>query len=106
MINKIIDLFHFLRAAFSTTLQVKVGSTLAKSAPLRIHVNIDGTPITSKTHTHPVLSLPLVFLIHNKLSVGLDFSIHNKHLQIDVFETRPTTTSVRLMYLSVFDSST
>jgi hypothetical protein len=46
-------LFHFRRAAFSTHLKAKVNSTLAKTAALRIKLNIDGTPITSKTHTHP-----------------------------------------------------
>ncbi len=51
-------LFHFLRAAFSAQLKEKVGSTLAKAAALRINLNIDGVPITSRTHTHsshPVL---------------------------------------------------
>ncbi len=46
-------LFHFRRAAFSVTLKAKVGSTLVKSAALRINLNIDGVPITSRTHTHP-----------------------------------------------------
>jgi hypothetical protein len=38
-------LFHFHRSAFSSTLKTK-GSTLAKSAALRITLNIDGVPIT------------------------------------------------------------
>jgi hypothetical protein len=46
-------LFHFRRAAFSAQVKAKVGSTLAKAAALRINLNIDGTPITSRTHTHP-----------------------------------------------------
>ena len=46
-------LFHFRRAAFSSQLKTKVGSTLAKAAALRINLNIDGAPITSRTHTHP-----------------------------------------------------
>jgi len=45
--------FHFRRTAFSGTLKAKVGSTLAKAAALRILLNVDGVPITSKTHTHP-----------------------------------------------------
>jgi hypothetical protein len=44
-------LFHFRRAAFSSHLKAKVGSTLAKAAALRINLNIDGAP-TSRTHTH------------------------------------------------------
>jgi hypothetical protein len=46
-------LFHFRRAAFSATMKAKVGSTLAKAASLRITLNIDGAPITSRTRTHP-----------------------------------------------------
>jgi hypothetical protein len=46
-------LFHFRHATFSTILKVKVGSTLVKVAALRITLNIDGVPITSRTHTHP-----------------------------------------------------
>ncbi len=46
-------LFHFHRAAFSATLIAKVESTIAKTAVLRIRLNVDGVPITSKTHTHP-----------------------------------------------------
>ncbi len=48
-----VQLAQFRRAAFSATLKAKVGSTLAKAAALRVNINIDGTPITSKTHTHP-----------------------------------------------------
>jgi hypothetical protein len=33
---------------FSDTLKVKVVSTLSKTTVLRININIDGTPITSK----------------------------------------------------------
>ena len=40
-------------AVFSAQLTAKVGSTLPKAASLRINLNIDGTPITSRTHTHP-----------------------------------------------------
>jgi hypothetical protein len=46
-------MFHFRRAAFSSSLKAKVGSTLTKAAVLRVNLNIDGVPITSRTHTHP-----------------------------------------------------
>ena len=46
-------LFHIKRAAFLSQLRSKVGSTLAKAAALRVNLDIDGTPITSRTHTHP-----------------------------------------------------
>ena len=46
-------LFHFKRAAFLSQLRSKVGSTLAKAAVLRVNLDIDGAPITSRTHTHP-----------------------------------------------------
>jgi hypothetical protein len=45
--------FHFRRAAFSQHLKSKVGLTLGKDAVLRINLNLDGSPITSKSHTHP-----------------------------------------------------
>jgi hypothetical protein len=38
---------------FSVTLKDKVGNTLPKTPTLRINLNVDGTRITSKTHTHP-----------------------------------------------------
>ncbi len=46
-------LFHFHCTVFSTTLKGIVGSTLTKTVVLRVNLNIDGAPITSKTHTHP-----------------------------------------------------
>ncbi len=45
-------LFHFFRAALLAHLKAKVGSTLTKVATLRINLNIDGVPITSRKHTH------------------------------------------------------
>jgi hypothetical protein len=47
------DQFHFLRAAFSHLIKSKVNLVLAKVAALRINLNIDGEPITLKSHTHP-----------------------------------------------------
>jgi hypothetical protein len=46
-------IFHFRRVAFFAQLKAKVGSTLDEAAALRINLNIDGSPITSRTHTHP-----------------------------------------------------
>ncbi len=45
--------FHFRRPAFSQQLKGKGDLALAKAATLRINLNLDGTPITSKSHTHP-----------------------------------------------------
>jgi hypothetical protein len=45
--------FHYHRAGFSVPLKNKVGLTLTKTAVLRITLNLDGVPITSKSHTHP-----------------------------------------------------
>ncbi len=47
------DQFHFRHTAFSQQLKSKVVLPLTKAAPLRINLNLDGTPITSKSHTHP-----------------------------------------------------
>jgi hypothetical protein len=45
--------YHFRRAAFSSMLKSRVSSIFAKAAVLRIHLNLDGAAITSKSHTHP-----------------------------------------------------
>jgi hypothetical protein len=43
----------FLQTHFSQQLKNRVGLTLVKETVLRITLNLDGTPITSKSHTHP-----------------------------------------------------
>jgi hypothetical protein len=63
-------LFHFRHATFSVTLKAKVASTLTKVADLRITLNIDGTPITSRTHTHPSHS-QTSRLLTSSLSLGI-----------------------------------
>ena len=47
------DQFHFRRAVFSQQLKSKVGLALVKAEVLRINLNLDGAPITFKSHTHP-----------------------------------------------------
>ena len=47
------DQFHFRLPSFSSHLKSKVVNILTKTVTLRITLNIDGTPITSKSHTHP-----------------------------------------------------
>jgi hypothetical protein len=47
------DQFHFRPAVFSQQFKSKVALTVAKAAALRINLNLDGTPIASKSHTHP-----------------------------------------------------
>jgi hypothetical protein len=63
-------LFHFHRTTFSSQLKAKVGSTLNKTAALRINLNIDGAPITSRTHTHPSHS-QTSRLLTSSLSLGV-----------------------------------
>ncbi len=58
------------RTTFLTTLKVKVGSTLVKTATLRITLNIDGVSITSRTHTHPSHS-QTSRLLTSSLSLGV-----------------------------------
>jgi hypothetical protein len=43
--------FHFRRATYFVNLKSKRGNLLAKSAVLRITLNLDGAPITSKSRT-------------------------------------------------------
>ena len=45
--------FHFHRVSFSSHLKSKVGNILVKVSGLRIVFSIDGTPITSRSHSHP-----------------------------------------------------
>ncbi len=45
--------FHFRHTAFAQQLKSKVGLALAKTAALRVNLNLDGAPIASKSHTHP-----------------------------------------------------
>ena len=51
--NQIWEHSSTFAAAFSSMLQSRVSSILAKVAALRINLNLDGAPITSKSHTHP-----------------------------------------------------
>jgi hypothetical protein len=62
-------LFHFRRAAFSSQLKAKVSCNLAKAAALRINLNLDGAPITSRTHTNPSHS-ETSRLLTSSLSLG------------------------------------
>ena len=62
--------FHYLRAAFLQQLKSRVGLVLAKAAALRINLNIDGAPITSRTHTHPSHS-QTSRLLTSSLSLGV-----------------------------------
>ncbi len=64
------EFFHFRRVACSTQLKSRVVLTLAKSATLRIMLNIGGTPITSKSHSHPSHS-PTSRLLNSSLSFGV-----------------------------------
>ncbi len=49
--------FHFHRTSFSSMIKSRVSSILTKGSVLRINLNLDGTPITSKSHTHPSLDV-------------------------------------------------
>jgi hypothetical protein len=63
-------MFHYRRAAFSDQLKNKVDLTLAKVTALRITFNLDGTPIISKSHTHPSHS-QTSRLLTSSLSLGV-----------------------------------
>jgi hypothetical protein len=43
--------FHYCRVTFSSHLNSKVGKILVKSSGLRINLNIDDTPIGSRSHS-------------------------------------------------------
>ena len=63
-------IYTFKRAAFLTQLKAKVGSSLAKAAIMRVNLNIDGAPITSRSHTHPSHS-QASRLLTSSLSLGV-----------------------------------
>ena len=50
------DHLHFRRAVFLAQFKSRVGLILTKTTTLRITLNLDGTSITSTTHTHPSYS--------------------------------------------------
>jgi hypothetical protein len=66
-------LFHFHRVSFTVNLKEKEPerkSTLTKTAALRINLNIDGSLINSKIHTHPSHS-QTSRLLTSSLSLGV-----------------------------------
>ena len=63
-------IFTFKRTVFLTQLKAKFGSSLTKSAVLRVNLNIDGAPITSRSHTHPSHS-QASRLLTSSLSLGV-----------------------------------
>jgi hypothetical protein len=65
-----LGLFHFRRTAFSSHLKNRVVLALAKTAALRITLKLDGSPITSKSHTHPSHS-QTSRLLTSSLSLGV-----------------------------------
>ncbi len=45
--------FHYRHVAFSSMFKSTVGNILVKAAALRINMNLDGSTIASRSHTHP-----------------------------------------------------
>jgi hypothetical protein len=68
--KKKITIFHFRREALSWQLKSRVGLALAKAAALRVNLKIDGVPIKSKSHTHPLHS-QTSRLLTSSLSLGV-----------------------------------
>ncbi len=62
--------FHYHRAAFSSMFKSRVGNILVKASALRINLNTDGSPIESKSHTHPSHS-QTSRLLTSSLSLGV-----------------------------------
>ena len=62
--------FHYKRAAFSSQLKSKCGNILAKAAALRITLNVDDTPMSSRSHTHPSHS-QTARLLTSSMSLGI-----------------------------------
>jgi hypothetical protein len=62
--------FHYRFAAFSSQLKSKIGNILTKSVTLRITLNIDGTPVSSRSPTQSSHS-PASRLLTSSLSLGV-----------------------------------
>ena len=62
--------FHYLRVVFSSQLKTKTVSISGKASALRLILNIDGSPILSKSHTHPS-HLQTSRLLTSSLSLGV-----------------------------------
>ena len=63
-------IFTFNRAVFLSQLKSKIGSRLGEEATIRVNLNIDGAPITSRSHTHPSHS-QASRLLTSSLSLGV-----------------------------------
>ena len=59
-----------LPVVYNPILKSRVGNFLGKAAALRINLNLDGSPIASKSHTHPSHSQTCRILI-SSLSLGV-----------------------------------
>jgi hypothetical protein len=81
------------RAGFSSQPKVKVGSTLTKAADFRVNLNIDGAPITSRTHTHPSHS-QTSRLLTSSLSLGVPVPRSNSW---DIFLGTDTRVDIKNM---------
>ena len=69
--------YHYRRAAFSSQPKSKVGHILAKAAARRINLNIDGAPITCRSHTHPSHSQTSLLLTSSQsLGVPVPHTTH------------------------------
>ncbi len=65
--------FHFRHTTFSQQIKSRVVLTLAQTATLLITLNLDGTPIISRTHTHSSHS-QTSRLLTSSLSLGVPVS--------------------------------
>ncbi len=63
-------LYHYKRVSFSSQLRDKVGNILTKDTTLRITLNVDDTPVVSRSHTHPSHS-QTVRLLTSSMSLGI-----------------------------------
>jgi hypothetical protein len=62
--------FHYHRVSSSSLIKAKTVSILAKASDLRFILNIDGSPIIPKSHTHPSHS-QASRLLTSSLSLGV-----------------------------------
>ncbi len=94
---------------FSSQFKSKVGNILGQAAALPITLHIDGTPVASKSHTHPShsqisLSINLVFIFRcSRLEIpidsGMGFSIAMDTLRVFINKTLSTQSLINQLLI-------
>jgi hypothetical protein len=99
------NFLNFHHTVFSSELKSNLENILTKTAVLRITLNIDGTPLTSRSHTYPSHSQTSRLLI-SSLSLGVPGSHATVYVSgVDLSTSAFSLSSHRHSYISLLFSS-